>query len=257
MARVIVIPARYASQRLPGKLLLGETGWPLIRHTHERCLAVDGIDRVVVAVDGAEIHDAVVAYGGEAVRTDPDLPTGTDRVAEAVRALELDPDLDTVVNVQGDEPEIDPRHVARLFDRLEQGRGGPDGGDGVGVATLAVEQRDEAGWDDPNRVKVVRDRRGRALYFSRAGVPRPRDGGAPERWLLHVGIYGFLPGALARFRDCGPSPLEGIERLEQLRFLEMGIGIAVDVVEAGGGGIDTAEDYRRFVERVGGGRGGA
>ena len=244
MARVIVIPARLASERLPEKLLRSATGWPLIRHVHQRCSEVPGVDRVVVAADGDRIRAAVEAYGGEVVVTDPALPTGTDRVADAARALNLDEDRDLVVNVQGDEPEIDPRSVALLFDRLEASRTDGD----VGVATLASRRADEEGWRDPNRVKVVRDRRGRALYFSRAPVPWPRDG-QPREWLLHLGIYGFLPGALARFRQSEPSPLEAVERLEQLRFLEAGIGIAVDVVSEGTGGIDTEDDYRRFVAR--------
>ena len=246
MAHVIVIPARLASERLPGKLLRDDTGWPLIRHVHARCAEVAGVDRVVVAVDGPALHDAVTAFGGEAVLTDPDLPTGTDRVAAAARALELDPEHDLVVNVQGDEPEIDPRNVEILFARLERSRGGVDG---VGVATLAARRSDVEGWQDPNRVKVVLDRRRQALYFSRAPLPRPRDGTPPEAWWLHLGVYGFLPGALEHFRASRPSPLERLERLEQLRFLEDGIGIAVEEVEEGVGGIDTEEDYQSFVTR--------
>ncbi len=250
MARVIIIPARYASERLPGKLLRNETGWPLIQHVHQRCTEVPGVDRVVVAVDGLRIRDAVESFGAEAVETDPDLPTGTDRVAEAVGALKLDHGRDLVVNVQGDEPEIDPRSVARLFARLEESRGS---GDAVGVATLATRRTDEEGWRDPNRVKVVLDQRGRALLFSRAALPRPRDGGPPAEWLLHLGIYGFVPEVLLQFRHWKPSPLERLERLEQLRFLESGVAIGVDIVDEGVGGIDTEEDYRQFVARVRGG----
>ncbi len=246
MAHVIVIPARLASERLPGKLLRDDTGWPLIRHVHERCLQVPGVDRVVVAVDGAPLSTVVERFGGEVVVTDPDLPTGTDRVAEATRSLDLDHEHDLVVNVQGDEPEIDPQNVALLFARLEASRSSADG---VGVATLAARRTDSAGWLDPNRVKVILDRRGEAIYFSRAPLPRPRDGSPPPEWLLHLGIYGFLPEALARFRQSEPSPLERTERLEQLRFLEDGIGIAVEVVNEGEGGIDTEEDYAAFVAR--------
>ncbi len=252
MVRVIVIPARRASERLPGKLLRADTGWPLIRHVQERCRAVPGVDRVIVAADGEAIREAVLSYGGEVVLTDPALPTGTDRVAEAVRALDLDHSSDLVVNVQGDEPEIDPQSVALLFERLAQSR---LDGDGVQVATLATRRVDPEGWRDPNRVKVLCDRRGHALYFSRAPLPRPRGGEPPAEWLLHLGVYGFLPGALARFRECPPGALECAEKLEQLRFLEEGIGISVEVVEAseggaGMGGIDTEDDYRRFVARV-------
>jgi 3-deoxy-manno-octulosonate cytidylyltransferase (CMP-KDO synthetase) len=266
MARLIVIPARFRSERLPGKLLRDDTGWPLIRHVHERCKSVPGVDRVIVAADGDRIRDAVEAFGGEVVVTDPDLLTGTDRVAEAVRALDLDRDRDLVVNVQGDEPEIDPQSVALVFERLAESR---RSGDGLQVATLAVRRHDPEGWLDPNRVKVLLDRHGRALCFTRAPLPRPRGGEPPKEWLLHLGIYGFLPAALAHFRESAPGELERLERLEQLRFLEDGLGIAVEVIESeesvgrseistggistGGisvGGIDTEEDYRRFVERV-------
>lgn len=249
MARLIVIPARLASQRLPRKVLLDETGSPLIRHVYERCASVEGVERVVVAADGEEVAAAVRGFGGEVVITDPGLDSGTDRVAAAVKALGAADRL--VVNVQGDEPEIDPGHVARLFDILSESEENA-------VATLAVERQDRAGFEDPNRVKVVLGSNTDlgsgasetcrfALYFSRASIPFPRESSAPLRWLCHVGTYGFRPGSLERFTAMGPTSLEKTERLEQLRFLQMGLRIRVQIVAEAAPGIDTPEDYRRFV----------
>ncbi|MCA8963043.1 MAG: 3-deoxy-manno-octulosonate cytidylyltransferase [Planctomycetes bacterium] len=249
MGRVIVIPARLRSERLPRKLLLDESGWPLIRHTVEQCRRVPGVARVVVAADGEEIADAVRQFGGEVVLTDPELRTGTDRVAAACAALGLgvdDPgDATCVVNVQGDEPEIDPAHVDALFEMLETAE--PSTGRSAVVATLATPRRDSEGFADPNRVKVVTDGAGFALYFSRSGIPFPRGDSVP--WLCHVGIYGFRPGALHRFSRTPPTPLERTEKLEQLRFLELGLSIRVGTVGRAAPGIDTFEDYRAFLAR--------
>lgn len=244
--RVIVIPARLASERLPGKLLLADTGRPLIQHTYERCAAVRGGPRVVVAADGDRMAEAVRAFGGEVVVTDPELPTGTDRVAVACEALALTDD-DLVVNVQGDEPEIDPGHIETLFELLESE---PSDGRRASVATLATARRDADGFENPNRVKVVCDRLGFALYFSRAAIPFERVAQTASSWLCHVGIYGFRPGALARFRREPMTTLESIERLEQLRFLELGLAIRVACVEGAAPGIDTRDDYLGFLERV-------
>ena len=242
MTRLIVIPARLASQRLPRKVLLDETGSPLIRHVYERCASVAGVERVVVAADGEEVAAAVREFGGEVVVTDPDLASGTDRVAAAVEALGASGAF--VVNVQGDEPEIDPGHVARLFDILSESEENA-------VATLAVRRQDRDGFEDPNRVKVVLDDAGFALYFSRAQVPFPREGGEALSWLCHVGTYGFRPGSLERFTSRVATSLERTERLEQLRFLQMGLRIRVHVVDGASQGIDTPEDYRQFVARCG------
>lgn len=249
MTRLIVIPARLSSSRLPRKVLLDETGWPLIRHVYERCASVSQVGRVVVAADCVEISEAVQGFGGEAVLTDPLLPSGTDRVAAAARELGLEQDSDAlIVNVQGDEPQIEPGHIEMLFELLESA-------DDVAVATLAVARHDRKGFEDPNRVKVVLDQDGFALYFSRATIPFPREGSGPfprqgsgeQEWLCHVGIYGFRPASLERFAAGEPGVLERCERLEQLRFLAMGLRIRVGLVESAAPGIDTAQDYRRFV----------
>ncbi|MEE8142978.1 MAG: 3-deoxy-manno-octulosonate cytidylyltransferase [Planctomycetota bacterium] len=242
MAKVIVIPARLASDRFPDKLLQAQTGWPLIRHVYDRCTQVGGVHRVVVAVDGPRLAQAVGEFGGEVILTDAQLPTGTDRVAAAVASLHLDGPSDLVVNVQGDEPELEPAHVERLFELLQEADSP------VAVATLATRRSDGEGFANPNRVKVVVDELHNALYFSRAPIP---SAGSDTSWLYHVGVYGFRPGALERFAARKPGFLERRERLEQLRFLEMGLGIRVAIVAEAAPGIDTPEDYQRFVDRLG------
>ena len=246
MAKVIVIPARLASQRLPGKLLRDETGWPLIRHVYQLCLEVPDVDRVIVAVDGEEIAEVVRGFGGEVVLTEAGLPTGTDRVAEACRSMSLEED-DLVVNVQGDEPELNPDHVVKLFDLLQDHPS-------CQVATLALrrEGKDSAvDFRNPNRVKVLTDAGGRALQFSRNPLPEGVGEGIPEGgWLQHIGVYGFRNRSLEAFRELPRGELEQRERLEQLRLLEAGCEIRVVIVEEAAPGIDTEEDYRRFVEKT-------
>ncbi len=246
MTNVIVVPARLASQRLPGKLLRDETGWPLIRHVYELCLEVSDVDKVIVAVDGEEIGEVVRSFGGEVVITSPDLPTGTDRVAEACRTLSLSAD-DLVINVQGDEPDLDPGHVQKLLKLLQDHPS-------CQVATLAVRRGGDdsaADYHNPNRVKVVMDKSGRAQRFTRKPTGDAPNEAVPEAgWLQHIGIYGFRAGALEEFRTLPRGELEQQERLEQLRLLEAGCEIRVGVVEAAASGIDTEEDYRRFVENT-------
>jgi 3-deoxy-manno-octulosonate cytidylyltransferase (CMP-KDO synthetase) len=240
MAVVAIIPARYASTRLPGKPLLAETGKPLIQHVVEAVRPAKRIERVVVATDDRRIADAVAAFGGEAVITGGDCRTGTDRLAEAAARLALDDD-DIVVNVQGDEPDIPPACLDELVELLERSQADM----ATLVAPLAAEKA-----DDPNKVKVVTDRAGRALYFSRAKVPHERDAAGKARYLLHLGVYAYRAGFLRRFASLPSTPAEEAERLEQLRALEHGCGIATVTVDYDGVGIDTAEDYREFVRRT-------
>lgn len=240
MARIIIIPARLAASRFPAKLLQDETGWPLIRHGYEQCRQVPGVSQVVVAADGPEIATAVEAFGGVAVLTDPALPSGTDRVAVAARELGAG-DGDFIVNVQGDEPEINPADLELLFGLLEQR--------GADVATLASPRTDVEGFANPNRVKVARGENGDALYFSRAPIPYASASAETCNWLLHIGTYGFRPAALNAVAQHPPTGLEQQERLEQLRFLEMGLRIQVGIVDSAAAGIDTPEDYRQFVQR--------
>ncbi len=244
MAIVGIIPARFASTRLPGKPLLSVTGKPLIRHVVEAARRASKLDRIIVATDDARIASAVEAFGGEVALTRADHPTGTDRVAEVIARL---PEARLVVNLQGDEPELSGEAIDRVVTLLETDAGAP-------MATLATPIRDEAIYRDPSCVKVVRSSLGRALYFSRSPIPHHRDGppdlfADPPAALLHLGLYAYRRDFLLSLAALPPSPLEQAEKLEQLRVLEAGHAIALGVVAERSVGIDTPEDYRRFVER--------
>lgn len=234
----MVIPARYASERLPGKPLLSETGKPLIQHVYERARKARLPGDVVVATDDARIYAAVRGFGGKVVMTAARHPSGTDRVAEAARRLPHT----LIVNVQGDEPEIDPGLIDRVAAALRDDRR-------ADWVTAARPVPGSPGLRDPSVVKVVADRDGYALYFSRSVIPHARGADVPPRALVHVGIYGFRREALARFSETPPSPLERTERLEQLRALELGMRIRVLETRRASRSIDTPEDYRRFVRR--------
>jgi 3-deoxy-manno-octulosonate cytidylyltransferase (CMP-KDO synthetase) len=236
-----VIPARYGAERLPGKPLLRETGMTLIEHCWRRVRAARRVDAVLVATDDPRIAEAGHAFGAEVAMTSPTCRSGTDRVAEAV-AGRAGPAPGLVLNVQGDEPELDPGALDRLVDRMERGD--------EPMGTLACPFRDAAAVQDPNRVKVVADRRGRALYFSRSPLPFRRDPAAVAPVLLHIGVYAFRPAFLASFARLSSTPLEAAEKLEQLRVLEHGHPVAVEVVETEPwAGIDTRADYEAFCRR--------
>lgn len=237
MSVTAIIPARYASTRLPGKPLLAETGKPLVQHVYERVSAVAGVDRVLVATDDERIVAAVESFSGEVVLTRADHPTGTDRIAEVAANL----DADLVLNVQGDEPEIDGNHLQALIDRM-------DGGAEMG--TLACPFPEDADPADPNAVKVVIDQAGRAMYFSRALVPYPRDPRDAVRPLLHIGVYAYRRAFLLKFATWPVTPMERCEKLEQLRALENGVAIEVVTVSHAAPGIDTPADYAAFVKRL-------
>ena len=244
MAIVGIIPARYASTRLPGKPLLSDTGKPLIRHVVEAARRSTRLERIVVATDDPRIAEAVEAFGGEVALTRPDHPTGTDRVAEVVARM---PEAHLIVNLQGDEPELSGEALDLVVSILEADPEAP-------MATLATPIRDEAVYRDPSCVKVVLSRRGRALYFSRSPIPHHRDGppdftAEPPAALLHLGLYSYRRDFLLKLAGLSPSPLESAEKLEQLRVLEAGYPIALGIVQERSVGIDTPEDYRKFVER--------
>ncbi len=230
-----VIPARYASTRLPGKPLLRETGKYLIQHVYEQVRKCPRLDRVIVATDDERIADAVRSFGGEAVMTSPHHPSGTDRVAEAARGV----DCAKVVNVQGDEPEIEPSLVDALIGLLE----------GADMATLAAPFERPADAVLSSRVKVVIDRHHNAMYFSRSPIPYSLGDGPPP--LLHLGLYAYTKAFLLRYVALDRTPLEQAEKLEQLRALEHGYKIKVGIVHwSTTGGIDTPEDYAAFVKRM-------
>lgn len=239
-AVVAIIPARLGSTRFPGKVLADATGRPLIRHVHDAARAAPSVGRVVIAADDPRILDAARAFGAEAVLTRPDHPNGTSRLAEAAAILGLAPDA-IVVNVQGDEPELDPGTIAALVS-LAQRTAAP-------VSTIAAPFGPAEDPADPNIVKVVLDRAGHALYFSRARIPHARAGGTTTPPLRHVGLYAYRVPFLATYADLEPTPLEGCEMLEQLRILEHGGRIAVAVHPCSSQGIDTPEQYAAFVTR--------
>jgi 3-deoxy-manno-octulosonate cytidylyltransferase (CMP-KDO synthetase) len=245
MEIVGVIPARFASTRLPGKALLSDTGRPLIQHVVEAARRAQSLERIIVATDDARIAQAVTEIGGEFMMTRADHSTGTDRVAEVAARLE---EARIIVNLQGDEPEVSGETLDRAVALLAADLDAP-------MATLATPIRDESTYRDPACVKVVLSRRGRALFFSRSPIPFHRDGLADAREAsypiayLHLGLYAYRRDFLLELGSLPPSPLEAAEKLEQLRVLEAGYPIAVGVVAEPSIGIDTPEDYQRFVAR--------
>jgi 3-deoxy-manno-octulosonate cytidylyltransferase (CMP-KDO synthetase) len=227
---VALIPARFASTRLPGKPLLRETGKFLIQHVYERAARV--FSRVIVATDDRRILEAVRSFGGEAAMTSARHPNGTCRIAEVAATLKAA----RIVNVQGDEPEADAKHLRLVATLL----------DDAPMATIAVPFSPDDDVENRARVKVVLDKNGFALYFSRSRIP---SGGAA---LLHLGLYAYTRKFLLEFVKLSAGRLEQAEKLEQLRALENGVRIRVGVVSGvARGGIDTPEDYRAFVERQG------
>jgi 3-deoxy-manno-octulosonate cytidylyltransferase (CMP-KDO synthetase) len=237
--KVAVIPARLASTRLPEKVLLRETGKYLIEHVWERVRRVALLDRVVIATDHPRVFEAVQSFGGDVVLTSPEHRSGTDRVAEVVRVL---PDADLVVNVQGDEPQIEPLDVEALVRSLE---GDPE----CSIATLVTPIANERDLLAASVVKAVLDSAGRVLYFSRSPIPHGACVGAqPPEAFKHRGIYAYRRRTLLELAALPPADLERVERLEQLRWLDAGHRIRAVVTPRDGIGIDTAEDYRRFVQ---------
>lgn len=241
MSSVIVIPARYESSRLPAKALLKETGKYLVQHVYEQALKVRGIDRVVIATDDSRIMSAVAGFGGQAVMTRKDHPSGTDRIAEVAAGLTAD----IVINLQGDEPLLNPAYL-ELLNQLMLDDPAAE------MATLAVPVRNEETYHNPNAVKVVCDVSGRALYFSRSPLPYVRDAlpdfsTQPPRFLHHLGLYAYRRESILKFAGLPPHPLEELEKLEQLRALGNGWTIRVGVVPTAGHGVDTPADYERFV----------
>ena len=237
----VVIPARYASTRFPGKPLADIGGKPMVVRVCERA-AQSGAAAVHVATDDERIAEAVRAHGHEAIMTRADHATGTDRIAEAARHLGLADD-EVVVNVQGDEPLIPPALIAQVAEALAQRPA-------ASVSTACHPIHDAASMENPNVVKVVLDRQGYALYFSRSRIPYPRNGQATPCY-RHAGIYGYRAGFLAAYAGLQESPLERAESLEQLRVLWHGYRIAVAVSEQDvPPGVDTPQDLeavRRIV----------
>jgi len=221
-----VIPARYGSTRFPGKPLADIDGKPMIQHVYERATRASELDRVIVATDDERIQEAVTAVGGEAMMTEQDHETGTDRVAEVARQVQAE----HVVNIQGDEPLIDPAVIDAVVRALQQ--------HSPRVATPVTPIEDESVLDDPNTVKVVTDTRGRALYFSRSKIPSRGESGDVDK---HIGLYGFETDFLLTYVSM-ESTLEGLEDLEQLRILENGYEIRTVRTDYDGPEINVESD---------------
>jgi 3-deoxy-manno-octulosonate cytidylyltransferase (CMP-KDO synthetase) len=239
LAAIAVIPARFASSRFPGKSIATATGKPLIQHVVERARSARRLADVVVATDDRRIVDALRPFGTRCVMTSPAHPSGTDRIAEVAGGLSES----IIVNVQGDEPEIDPATIDELVAWLEQS--------GQDMATAATPFPAGADPGDPNLVKVAIGLNGQALYFSRSVIPFCRDStsAAEPTYYLHQGVYAYRRKFLLELASWAPTPLEMSEKLEQLRVLEHGRGIHVILTDRAVHGIDTAEQYEAFVKR--------
>lgn len=233
MKAIAVIPSRYASTRLPGKPLLDICGKPLIQHVWEIVSRVRGLDEVVVATDDARIARVVEDFGGRVCMTSPDCQSGSDRVREVATSLAAD----VYVNVQGDEPLLEPAAIERLLDVFTEDTN-------VQVATLCSRISGERA-RSPHQVKVICDHAGNALYFSRAPLPFVRESDESTDFFGHIGIYAYRADVLRNFASLPFSPLEQAEKLEQLRLLQAGIPIRVLEVAPMGAGVDTPEDLER------------
>jgi 3-deoxy-manno-octulosonate cytidylyltransferase (CMP-KDO synthetase) len=252
---VIVIPARLSSTRLPRKMLLAETGRPLVEHTWRAACGARRAAGVAVATDSDEIAAAVRGFGGTAIMTSPAAPSGTARIVEALPRL---PAADVIVNVQGDEPELDPAAIDLAVDLLDRC---PE----AGIATLVTPLKSTADLHDPAAVKAVltpwhaasatAPAAWRAIYFSRAAVPAPRDwsdgllAARPPLYWQHVGLYAYRRGVLEAWDGLPESRLAAVESLEQLKAIEAGIPIAAAAIDHAARGIDTPHDYAAFVAR--------
>lgn len=250
MSFSVIIPARYASTRLPGKPLLPIAGKPMIEHVYERALA-SGAGLVIIATDDKRIQQAALAFGADVEMTSPDHLSGTDRIAEVIRNRAI-PSHDIVVNLQGDEPMMPPELVAQVADILAAS---PDSG----MATLCQRIETAAELFDPHVVKVVRDENGNALYFSRAVIPWDRDAFAVTTETLpdsaehyrHIGLYAYRAGFVLDFVRWPQSPLERMESLEQLRVLWHGRNIHVAAARVSPGhGVDNQQDLQSVEQQM-------
>jgi len=239
---VACIPARYGSTRLAGKVLAKDTGKFLIQHTYERACLATLPEKVIIAADDQKIAAAAGTFGAECILTSAEHKSGTDRIAEAVKDI----DVEIVVNLQADEPEIDPQNIDYLARLLAEN---PN----YQMATLAADFQNPEQIANPDIVKVIIDSNGRAIYFSRAPIPYDRDKsgvGKIQQYLRHIGIYAYSKQFLLKITALPQTKLEKIEKLEQLRAIENGFSILVGKVKHTCDGIDTPQQYAEFVKRV-------
>lgn len=241
MKVICVIPARYASTRLPGKPLKLIAGRPMIQWVYEQAKKAEIPTEVIVATDDVRVYDTVLAFGGNACMTRGDHPNGTSRLAEVAEKF---PDADVIVNVQGDEPMIPPEIIDRLANAFAEE---PE----LKMATMKA-QMQESEYGDPSAVKVVTDQNGYALYFSRSLLPYPRNKSNLFKVYKHVGIYAYTRTFLMQYAAMAPTPLEQVESLEQLRVLENGYKIKVLESSFQGVGVDTQADLDAVNKILGG-----
>jgi len=234
-----IIPARWSSTRFPGKPLHIIAGKPLLRHVLERCQRAKKLDALIVATDDMRIAETAFDWGVEVALTSPRHRSGTDRVAEVARRTK---DFAFVVNIQGDEPLIDPRLIDNLVEKLQSSRK-------IDIVTAAHPFQNPAEAESPHQNKVVLDRNNCALYFSRSVIPYPAKPSG-FRYLRHQGIYGFRRDALLQFVKWKPSPRERAESLEQLRALENGVTVHVLVTNHGSPGVDTPQDAKALEQKL-------
>ena len=227
-----IIPARWASTRFPGKPLHLIAGKPLLRHVWDRCRRARKLDSVIIATDDMRIANAAFEWGAEVALTSPKHASGTDRIAEVVRRSK---EFAFIINIQGDEPLVEPRLIDNLVQKLQRDRK-------IDIVTAAHPFSNAADASSPHQVKVIVDLGGNALYFSRFAIPFPRDRSVPVKYLRHQGIYGFRRKTLLQFVKWKPTPLERAESLEQLRALENGVKVHVLVTKHGSPGVDTPQD---------------
>jgi len=235
-----VIPARYGSSRFEGKVLAKDTGKFLVQHTYERALCAKTVEKVLVATDSELVMAACASFGADCVMTSAAHKSGTDRIAEAVRDI----DAEIIVNLQADEPQIDPANIDELVELLSRSD--------ADTATLVARFESEEQIIDPNIVKAIVDKNGRAIYFSRSPIPYDRGAGGvgqTDMYLRHLGIYAYRKDFLLKFTTLPQGKLEKCEKLEQLRAIEYGYTIITGKVEHAWEGIDTPEQYQAFVKR--------
>jgi 3-deoxy-manno-octulosonate cytidylyltransferase (CMP-KDO synthetase) len=240
LAAIVVIPARFGSTRFPAKIVASDTGKPLVQHVVDQAKKCKLIERVMVATDDSRIADVLRPFETSVIMTSPAHQSGTDRIAEVARGLSAD----IIVNVQGDEPEIEPETIDALVRRLEEFPTDD-------MATACTPFPRGADPADPNLVKVVVNTEGRAIYFSRSPIPYHRDADFSQNaaYHLHLGIYAYRRSFLLKFSGWPQTPLEKTEKLEQLRALEHGRSIYVLKIDRATHGIDTAAQYADFVKR--------
>ena len=242
MKIIVVIPARYGSSRFAGKVLAKDTGKYLVQHTYERALCAKSVYQALIATDDQRVMAACAEFGGACVMTSVEHQSGTDRIAEAV----ADKDVDIVVNLQADEPEINPEYIDRVAGLLIDHPV-------ASMATLLAPFETAADIANPNIVKCIMDINGKAIYFSRSVIPYDRGAGGVGKvggYKRHLGIYAYRKDFLMKYTSMLPSFLEQSEKLEQLRAIENGYTILTAMVEKAWDGVDTEQQYRAFVERM-------